>query len=79
MHPALVILAIWLLFGPVVVAAWTLAAALRMLATSLYGQLTAFVVRRQQRAALMSKLTYAARTPVALPTSQHTVQLSGAA
>jgi hypothetical protein len=76
MHPAFVILAIWLLLGPIVLTAWALAAALRMLTASLYGQLTAFVARRQQRAA---KLTYAARTPLALPTSQHTVQLSGAA
>lgn len=71
MHPALIVFAIWLLLGPVALAAWTLAAALRMLAVSLYGQLVVQAVRYQQRAARAPK--------PGLPTSQPARQLSTAA
>jgi hypothetical protein len=70
MHPALIVLAIWLFIGPVAIAVWTLAAALRMLADSLYGQLVVQAVRYQQRAA---------RAPKALSTSPPARQLSTAA
>jgi hypothetical protein len=70
MHPALIVLAIWLLIGPVALTAWTLAAALRMLGVSLYGQLVVQAVRYQQRAA---------RAPKALATSPPARQLSTAA
>jgi hypothetical protein len=70
MHPALIVLAIWLLIGPVAITAWTLAAALRMLAVSLYGQLVVQAVRYQQNAA---------RAPKPMPTSPPPRQLSAAA
>lgn len=79
MHPALIVLAIWLLIGPVALTAWTLAAALRMLAASLYGQLVVLAVRYQQRAARVPKASPAVRAHTALSTSQHAGQLSGAA
>ena len=79
MHPALKILSIWLLLGPVAITAWTLAAALRMLAVSLYGQLVVLAVRYQQRAARAPKATPVVRAHTALPTSQLAGQLSSAA
>lgn len=78
MHPVLMMLTAWLLLGPVAVTTWILAAALRMLAASLYGQLTAYSVRHHQCAALAPK-TQAVRSHTALPTSQHAGQLSSAA
>jgi hypothetical protein len=50
-----------------------------MLAASLYGQLAAYAMRRQQRAALAPKASHAVRAHTALPTSQHAGQLSSAA